>query len=104
MGISSTIPNRQKYMDATDQAMKSAVASPFDQPLLNNLINEKKQKIADFSKRGDLENLWRDTMMEAKDFGNRYAPIAQNHQKVQCWQAEVNKRQEEGKLNAETAK
>lgn len=105
--VASTMQGRydtaQNSMDATDQAMKSAIAAPVDQPLLNNLITEKKQKLAAFSQRGDLENLWRDTMMEAKDFGNRYAPIAANAQKMQGWQAEITKRQQEGKINSQTA-
>lgn len=91
----------QQQMDLLDQATKTAQAAPVDRPILNQLIQEKKNKLSEFAKRGDLENTWRDTMLEARDFAQRYAPIAANQTAMTKWQAELQKRQEEGKIDPE---
>lgn len=92
----------QTTMDATQQAMAQARANPNDpggQQVLQQLNQEKQAKLAEFSKRGDLENLWRDTMMQAKDYANRYAPIAANSKAIQDWQDKLDK---DEKIDPET--
>lgn len=94
----------QNYMDATQQAMSQSQAIPADQAALNQLNEEKQGKLKEFAKRPDLENIWRETMMEAKDYANKSKYFADNARRVQDFHAEIDKRQQEGKINAETAR
>lgn len=94
----------QQYMDATQQAMAQQQALPQDQGALAQLNQEKQQKLDAFAQRGDLENVWRDTMMEAKDYANRSKYFTDNMKRVQDFTGEVDKRQQEGKINPETAR
>lgn len=93
----------QNYMDATQQAMSQVQALPQDQQQLSQLNQEKTDKLQQFSQRGDLENLWRDTMMEARDYANRSKYFTDNINRVQAYHQDVDKRQQEGKINMETA-
>lgn len=92
----------QNYMDATDQAMAQTSANPNDpggQKILSQLNQEKKAKLEEFSNRGDLENLWRDTMLEAKDYARRAAPIVQNSKAINDWSEKLDKNE---KIDPET--
>lgn len=93
----------QNYMDATQQAMSQVQALPQDQQQLQQLNQEKQAKLDEFSQRGDLENVWRDTMMEARDYANRSKFFTDNMGRVQSWSADIDKRQQDGKLNPESA-
>src|ERR1700694_2907130 len=88
----------QNYMDATQQAMSQTTALPQDQATLNQLNAEKQAKLDAFSKRGDLENVWRDTMMEARDYANKSKYFTDNAARVQAHFGEIDKRQQEGKI------
>lgn len=94
----------QNYMDTTEQAMAQTQASPYDQGELQRLHAEKKGKLDSYAKRGDLENLWRDTMMEARDYANKSKYFSSNLKGIQDWKEDINKQVMDGKLNPETAK
>lgn len=101
--MQSQYDTAQNYMDATQQAMSQVQALPQDQQQLQQLNQEKQGKLDEFSKRGDLENVWRDTMMEARDYANRSKFFTDNVGRVQSWSADIDKRQQDGKINPETA-
>jgi len=94
----------QNYMDATEQAMAQTQASTYDQQELQRLNEEKKSRLQDFAKRGDLENLWRDTMLEARDYANKSKYFTDNISRIQGWQGKIDKMVEDGHLNPEDAK
>jgi len=94
----------QNYMDVTQQAMAQTQASPFDQGELDRLNAEKQAKLGEFAKRGDLENVWRETMMEARDYANRSKYFGDNIKRIQDWKGKIDKMVEDGHLNPETAK
>lgn len=76
----------ERYNKAIDQdymssmGINAAQAAPFasDQKMITDLKNEFKGRIAERAKRGDYENMLRDTMLDAKDFIDRYQPLVEN--------------------------
>lgn len=94
----------QNYMDATDQAMAQSQSSPYDAPALQQLNADKKAKLHEFAQRGDLENIWRDTMMEARDYANKSKYFSDNMGRIKDWHDKIDKMVEAGNLNPETAK
>lgn len=79
--------------------MKSATAAYFDQPLLNSLKEEYKKKIEERAKKGDYENMWRDTVRDSKDFVHRYKPIAENQQRLAAYQKDLGDQLEKGHIS-----
>jgi hypothetical protein len=71
--------------DLLGRALGAAQAAPFtqDQKLLSDLKGEYRTRIKDRSKRGDYENMMRDTMLDAKSFVDRYQPIAENAKRLE---------------------
>jgi hypothetical protein len=77
--------------DLLGRALGVAQAAPFtqDQKLLSDLKGEYRTRIKDRSKRGDYENMMRDTMLDAKSFVDRYQPIADNAKKLEDYKTSL---------------
>lgn len=77
--------------DMLARATRIAQAAPFagDQQLLGQLRQEFKDRINQRSMRGDYENMYRDTMLDARNFMDRYQPLAENAQRFQQYQAQL---------------
>src|ERR1044072_2090440 len=78
--------------DALARVANMAQAAPFaqDQQLLSGLKQEFKDKIAQRVKSGNYEDMLRDTMMDARTFADRYAPITQNKQRFDEYRQSLN--------------
>ena len=66
--------------DLISRAVRSSQAAPFeqDQQLLSGLKQEFKDRLQQRATRGDYENMYRETMMDARNFMDRYQPLADN--------------------------
>lgn len=78
--------------DTLSRAINQSQAAPFsqDQQLLSQLKQEFKTKISERAKRGDYENMYRDTMLDARNFVDRYQPIAENAKKLEEYKTSLN--------------
>jgi hypothetical protein len=82
--VSSALQERyDKALDQDDmisRAVRSVQAAPFaqDQQLLSSLKQEFRDRLQQRATRGDYENMYRDTMMDSRNFMDRYQPIAEN--------------------------
>lgn len=106
--VASTLEDRYdtgvQQQDLLDRATKTASASTFDQPLLNQLKQQARDKMTDYANKGNYEDMWRNVAMDARDYADKYKTIAGNQQAIQGWQADLNKRVGEGKLDPAIAK
>lgn len=84
--------------DMLSRAVRSSQAAPFaqDQQLLGQLKQEFKNRINERSKKGDYENMYRDTMLDARNFMDRYQPIVENAKKYQDYKASLNEAVQKG--------
>lgn len=66
--------------DLISRAVRNSQAAPFeeDQKILSSLKQEFKNRLQERSKRGDYENMYRETMMDSRNFMDRYQPIVEN--------------------------
>lgn len=77
--------------DMLSRAVTMSQAAPFsqDQQLLSGLKQEFKNRLMERSKRGDYENMLRDTMLDARSFVDRYQPIAENAKRFEDYKASL---------------
>lgn len=93
-----------QQQDLLDQAIKTATASPFDKETLESLKNEYRTKMKGYAEKGDYENIWRNVALDARDFVNRYKPIAANQAAISAYQEEMDKDIKSGRLTPQMAK
>lgn len=88
--------------DLITRAVNMAQAAPFsqDQQLLMGLKNEFKGRLQDRSKRGDYENMFRETMMDARTFTDRYQPLAENAKRFQTYKEGINEAVTKGDIKS----
>lgn len=89
--------------DVLDQSVKNSTASSFDQPLLNQMKTEARQKLQGYAEKGNYEDMWRNVAMDARDFAQKYGKIAANQQAIQGYTSDLDKRVSEGKLDTGVA-
>lgn len=76
----------QNYDDMLGQMIKDSSAAEFDKPVLQQLKAEYAQRIGARAQKGDYENMWRDTMIDSRNFVGDYKHIAENQQRVAAYQ------------------
>lgn len=78
--------------DLLSRAANMAQAAPFsqDQQLLSGLKQEFKDRIAKRVKSGNYEDMLRDTMMDARSFSDRYAPLTANKKAYEDYKQSLN--------------
>lgn len=74
--------------DLLTRAVNLSQAAPFenDRLLLNQMKQEFRDRLNQRAQRGDYENMYRETMLDARNFADRYQPIADNARRYQEYQ------------------
>lgn len=77
--------------DLISRAVRNSQAAPFaqDQQLLSGLKTEFKDRLQQRSTRGDYENMYRETMMDARNFMDRYQPLAENAKRLEDYKGQL---------------
>jgi hypothetical protein len=105
--VADVYQNRYDYgvqqSDLLDQAIKTSQAAGVDQPLLDDLKKQYREKMSGYAKSGNYEDTWRNVMLDAREFVNKYKPIAENKQRIATYQNELEKLVETGKIDRDTA-
>lgn len=105
--VSDTLENRYdtgvQQADLLDQSIKTSSASSFDQPLLNQMKGDARQKLQGYADKGNYEDMWRNVAMDARDFATKYKTIAANKEAIATYFSDLNKRVSEGKLDSRVA-
>ena len=105
--ISKTLNDRYAQNFAVNDALNTALRdmqfAPFenDTALAKELRKSTDDKLQQIAARGDYENMTFPLHSIAKETGNMMKPLAENYQRYQTTVSELNKRLEEGKVNAE---
>lgn len=77
--------------DMLSRAIKTSQAAPFekDQLMLAQMREEYRQRIGERAKAGNYEDMYRQTMLDSRDFVDRYQPIAENMKRYQEYQSSL---------------
>jgi hypothetical protein len=88
--------------DMISRAANMAQAAPFaqDQQLLSGLKQEFKDRIAQRVKSSNYEDMLRDTMMDARSFSDRYAPLTANKKAYEDYKAGLNEAVAKGDIKS----
>jgi hypothetical protein len=88
--------------DALSRVVKMSQAAPFaqDQQLLAGLKEEFKTKMQQRAQAGDYENMVRDTMLDARNFTDRYGVIADNAKRYQEYQNQLQEQVTKGDIKS----
>jgi hypothetical protein len=92
-----------QYEDAIDQGIKQATSLGQDTKHLLELKEKYKGRLGERAKKGDYENMVRDTARDARDFVNEYKPIAQNQQLYAEYQKELKEKVDKGTVSPDRA-
>lgn len=104
--VAGTLQERyEKAIENEDlhaRALKLAQAAPFenDQKILTQLKQESRDRISQRAMSGDYENMVRDTMLDARNFVDRYQPIAENAKRYQEYQAQLQEQVTKGEIKS----
>lgn len=94
--VASTLQERYdkalEQEDLISRAVTMSQAAPFaqDQQLLSGLKQEFKDRIQQRAQRGDYENMYRDTMLDARNFMDRYQPLVENAKRYEDYKSSLN--------------
>jgi hypothetical protein len=92
-----------QYEDAIDQGIQQATALGQDAKHLMDLKAKYKERLGERAKRGDYENMVRETAKDARNFINEYKPIAQNQQLVQEYRKRLDEQVQKGEVTPQRA-
>jgi hypothetical protein len=89
--------------DALNTAMRDMQFAPFenDTALAKELRQSTDAKLQQIAQRGDYENMTFPLHSIAKETGNMMKPLAENYQRYSNTLTDLNKRMQDGKVNAE---
>lgn len=103
MKVTDTLQNQYDYgvqfADSLDYALKNSTASKFDEPEFAKLKQEYKNRLEQYAKSGDYENMWRKVAMDARDFAGKYKNFAENQAAISKYMTEEGERMSKGDIS-----
>lgn len=91
------------YQDMLDQGIQQSTATSADTQMLQDLKTKYRDRLRDFAKRGDYENMVRESHRAARDFANEYKPLADNVQLQSAYKKELDEKVSKGDIDPLTA-